>query len=270
MKNVFYYCFVISLFLHIAFLAFGSILSKSREEFQFQDITMVSISEDLKQENYEEKEEIIKKENIAGKEIIEKKILPQEEIFQKPFSPFAEEKPKQQASGGGAEIITSISDDLLQGTSSGDNFVVQNLQKGEGEGIGLGGKGSGMGIGEDEKGDGVSFESYIPRNKDEKPEIDKEKILRDYIIKVLEKVEKNKKYPEFAKQENIEGIVEVKFSITKFGKIKEVNMISSSGYKILDDAAILTVKRASPFQSIPKELEKEELNIKVKIVFKLQ
>lgn len=91
-------------------------------------------------------------------------------------------------------------------------------------------------------------------------------ILYDYIKR---KIQENKKYPYQARKENIEGIVEMQFSIDRCGLLKEVNVINSSGYKILDEEALATIKRASPYPEIPKKLNTDVLQLQVKMIYKI-
>lgn len=270
--NILYYSFIISIFLHITFFAIGSILDKPKKEPQFQKITMVSSFQEIEERKIEKKEITKIKEKSKG------------EIVQKIFSPFENDKeqPKyktaqaaSKSGGGGAEILTSTSQDSSLNTPSGNNFIVQNVPKGEGEGIGLGGKGKGIGVSGDKEGIGIPEENYNPpkivsEEDYNSPKIDKSKILKEYLTKIIEKIEKNKKYPESAREENIEGKTEIKITILKTGELKEVKILSSSGYKILDNAAISTIKSIFPFTPIPAEAEKESISVKLKIVFRLE
>jgi protein TonB len=50
---------------------------------------------------------------------------------------------------------------------------------------------------------------------------------------------------------------------------RDVRVVSSSGSKILDEEAVATVKRASPFHPVPKEISKSPIGMTVAIVFSL-
>jgi protein TonB len=43
-------------------------------------------------------------------------------------------------------------------------------------------------------------------------------------------------------------------SITPDGGLKEVRILDSSGFKVLDDAAIRIVRQAAPFAPFPEEM----------------
>jgi TonB family protein len=273
--NILYYSFIISIFLHIIFFTFGNIfLGKFKSENKFQRLTFVSIAQNLEQKdepkNKVEKEKIEEVKDTQKPKIEEKEIVKKEQIIQKYFSPYEVEKPQEKAAGGGAEILTSIKEDASLSNSQGGSFVIQSVPKGEGEGIGLGGDGSGAGVGGNENKVKMSSPSYFPPKLETETEVDKEKVLKEYIAKIVEKIKKNKKYPDSARSENIEGKIKLKIFISKSGELEEIKILSSSGYKILDNAAIDTVKRASPFNSIPDEIGRGSLTLKLDIVFKLE
>jgi protein TonB len=92
----------------------------------------------------------------------------------------------------------------------------------------------------------------------------------DYLDMVRIKIENNKQYPEVARQRKLEGQVYVKFSILSDGRISGLQIVTSSGFDALDEAAIQAVKDASPFSSPPeKYFEKGVIEIKVPIVFEI-
>jgi len=126
----------------------------------------------------------------------------------------------------------------------------------------------------------VYEEPYVPVDKPEppkpkpkpepKPKVDKGKILREYQSLVIGKIERNKRYPAWAKREGFEGRAYVKFTIFSSGQAENISISSSSGFSILDESAISTVKRASPFPPLPKELDLSQLNLKLAIIFELK
>lgn len=70
-------------------------------------------------------------------------------------------------------------------------------------------------------------------------------------------------YPREAKEKGWEGIVKVKFVLAQDGRVKNIDIAESSGYPLLDAAAILAIKDASPYP-FPKNYDykkKGELEI---------
>ena len=55
----------------------------------------------------------------------------------------------------------------------------------------------------------------------------------------------NPEYPKFARKNSYEGIVRVSLTINRIGKGENIHIIKSSGYSVLDKAALKAVKKAS-------------------------
>jgi protein TonB len=64
----------------------------------------------------------------------------------------------------------------------------------------------------------------------------------------------NLNYPEEARRDQLYGSLRLMVSITPDGALKEVRILDSSGYKVLDDAAIRIVRQAAPFAPFPEEM----------------
>ena len=68
-------------------------------------------------------------------------------------------------------------------------------------------------------------------------------------------------YPKEALINGWEGVAKVRFTLTQDGRIKEIDLAESSGYPLLDAAAILAIKDASPYPFPTEYLQDEELEI---------
>ena len=64
----------------------------------------------------------------------------------------------------------------------------------------------------------------------------------------------NTNYPEIAREQKLSGNLVVNVSIKADGSILHLDVIRSSGQKVLDDAAIRIVKMAAPFAPFPDEI----------------
>lgn len=71
-------------------------------------------------------------------------------------------------------------------------------------------------------------------------EAGRESIVRNHL-------ERFKYYPSSARRRGIIGEVEVAFELDAKGQAGMLKVLSASGYRILDDAALETVRRAQPF-----------------------
>ena len=64
----------------------------------------------------------------------------------------------------------------------------------------------------------------------------------------------NLNYPEEARRDQLYGSLRLMVSIMPDGGLKEVRILDSSGFKVLDDAAIRIVRQAAPFAPFPEEM----------------
>jgi len=67
----------------------------------------------------------------------------------------------------------------------------------------------------------------------------------------------NLNYPEKARQQKIYGDLRLLVALNSDGTIREVEILKSSGQKILDDAALRIVRIAAPFQAFPEEIKRD-------------
>lgn len=74
-----------------------------------------------------------------------------------------------------------------------------------------------------------------------------------------EKVERigNLNYPEEARRKRLSGALLLSVWVTKDGRVKAVKVHRSSGYPVLDEAAVRIVHLAAPFPPFPLELAKQ-------------
>ncbi len=83
------------------------------------------------------------------------------------------------------------------------------------------------------------------------------------------KIEQAKQYPREAQRKRWEGKVILSFQIDRQGEVRDIRVIQSSGYRILDEEGMATLRRASPFPS-PLLVEIERLVVEVPILFRLE
>jgi periplasmic protein TonB len=85
---------------------------------------------------------------------------------------------------------------------------------------------------------------------------------------LLSHIARYRRYPEGARRDQARGTVQLVFSMLRDGTVTDVRIASSSGYSLLDIAAIETIRKAQPLPRIPAELP-ESLNILVPVAFEL-
>ncbi len=92
-----------------------------------------------------------------------------------------------------------------------------------------------------------------------------------YAAMIRAKIERAKRYPLPAREMGLEGAVKLRFSLTGQGELLRVEVLKSSGIKILDQAAVEAVKRAAPFPPPPSPYDQEkEISFVVTINFWLK
>ena len=84
---------------------------------------------------------------------------------------------------------------------------------------------------------------------------------RGYMRMLKEKIESIWRYPKEAARLGMSGDLYIKFSIKKDGKLGEIDLLRTSGYKDLDEAAMKALKDAEPFWPLPADWEKDDLEI---------
>ncbi|HEX9021517.1 MAG TPA: TonB family protein [Nitrospirota bacterium] len=83
------------------------------------------------------------------------------------------------------------------------------------------------------------------------------------------KVESVLKYPELAAVSGYQGTLYIKFDIMKDGSLGGVELLKSSGYKILDDEALRSIRDSAPFQPLPSEWNMDRYSIRAAVIFYL-
>jgi protein TonB len=68
----------------------------------------------------------------------------------------------------------------------------------------------------------------------------------------------------------MEGKPVIAFTLNKQGRLVKVNLAQSSGYQMLDQAALEAVQQAAPYPEIPAELKTDSYQFKLPISFVLK
>jgi protein TonB len=83
------------------------------------------------------------------------------------------------------------------------------------------------------------------------------------------KVESVLKYPELAALSGYQGTLFIKFDIMKDGSLGDLEVLKSSGYKILDDEALRSIRASAPFQPLPDNWHMDRYSIRAAVIFYL-
>lgn len=132
-----------------------------------------------------------------------------------------------------------------------------------------------------EKNKPQTYGGFLPSSKDLVEKIDEEvedgEVLDlntteykyiSYFVHLKRSIQAVWIYPAEAQRKGWRGTVIIRFTILKGGKVILIRVISSSGRKMLDDAAVQALKDASPFNPIPDNYEKDKLTINGAFVYR--
>ena len=96
------------------------------------------------------------------------------------------------------------------------------------------------------------------------------RLKQDYLADLVNAIHRNKYYPRKARRRSEQGTVVVGFTIEQDGSLSEIGVRSSSGIRRLDDAALKTLRKLTPFRPIPEALNRDRWPITVPIEFRLR
>lgn len=105
---------------------------------------------------------------------------------------------------------------------------------------------------------------------EEEPEREKGKVLTlntselkysKYLLNLKRRIEFFWDYPPSSIRKGEQGKLRINFTISNDGELENVEVIKSSNYPPLDDAAITAIRLASPFNPFPEDFDIEEIDI---------
>ncbi len=82
-----------------------------------------------------------------------------------------------------------------------------------------------------------------------------------YFLSIKRKIYLMWDYPKEAALMGMEGKLKIRFTIGKDGSLKELKLVKSSGYRILDEEALNAIKYAAPFNPIPDRFGQDHITI---------
>lgn len=108
----------------------------------------------------------------------------------------------------------------------------------------------------------AKFEDPYLKKKEKSITLDTDEFkYLSYLERLKSRIEFIWKYPEMARLNNLHGDLYIRFTILKNGKLGDAQLLRSSGYKILDDAALQSLNNSDPFWPLPENWNLENLTI---------
>ena len=109
--------------------------------------------------------------------------------------------------------------------------------------------------------DPLAFERVVPKRPRRKfiTANTREHLYASYMRAWVAKVERvgNMNYPEQARKRNLEGSLVLGVDVLADGSIERVQVLRSSGYDLLDEAAVRIVRLAAPYAELPPDVREE-------------
>jgi protein TonB len=94
-------------------------------------------------------------------------------------------------------------------------------------------------------------------------------LLDSYSARVRAEIESHKTYPSLARQRGQEGVVQLDLTIARDGTRQALAVRSSSGYRLLDDAALDAALRVGTYPPAPDTLDGESFRFQFSMGFTL-
>jgi protein TonB len=82
-----------------------------------------------------------------------------------------------------------------------------------------------------------------------------------------ERIEDVWQYPGEAAKRGISGDLYIKFVINRDGHLTDIKLLRTSGYRLLDEAAMNALKNAEPYWPLPEDWDKDTLEIKGHFIY---
>lgn len=76
----------------------------------------------------------------------------------------------------------------------------------------------------------------------------------DVLQQIRQRILRVKEYPLQASRRGIQGVVGIMFNLLSDGNVGQVRVVQSSGSPLLDDEAVATIKRGSPYPFYSSEI----------------
>lgn len=108
----------------------------------------------------------------------------------------------------------------------------------------------------------AKFEDPYLKKKEKSITLDTDEFkYLSYLERLKSRIEFIWKYPEMARLNHLSGELYIRFTILKNGRLGDAQLLRSSGYKVLDDAALQALKNSDPFWPLPENWDLENLTI---------
>ncbi len=92
---------------------------------------------------------------------------------------------------------------------------------------------------------------------------------QSYFNDLVKHLSKHKKYSRVAKRRGYEGSATIAFTVDRQGAATAIEIVSSSGHKVIDQSVLDMLERALPLPPVPFDLNQIELRVAIPIEYRL-
>ena len=94
-------------------------------------------------------------------------------------------------------------------------------------------------------------------------------LKRLYLVNMVQRINRNKRYPLYEQRKNKEGSVKIKLTISREGRILGLQIITPSRFSAFNQEAKAAIYRSSPFGKFPALILDKKISVIFHIVFRL-
>lgn len=87
---------------------------------------------------------------------------------------------------------------------------------------------------------------------------------------IVGRLQRSKRYPEMARSRGEEGVALVRFTLDRDGNVLSAAIVRSTHSSLLDEEAVMLVRRAAPLPPVPAELAGATVTLTVPVTFSLR
>lgn len=92
-------------------------------------------------------------------------------------------------------------------------------------------------------------------------------VLQAYLARIVDLVDRAKRYPRREKEERVEGVVVVRVAVDRAGRVTAVRLLAGSSRAGFNQEALAAVQRAAPFPPMPPEISRDQVQLQLRLRF---